>query len=135
MLASLVDSHNNILVPGFYANVRPNMLAAALQRLEGSREFSLEGWGGQGAGWGRFLQACGLAAACRSSAQQHGLPNARSLALAPCPPLNSYKQHLGVAQLTAGRSEQDLLNARWCQPSLRCGGSARLCRSLRSLSA
>lgn len=26
MLASLVDSHNNILVPGFYANVRPNML-------------------------------------------------------------------------------------------------------------
>ncbi len=43
VLASLVDSHNNILVPGFYANVRPNMLHAALQRLESSREFSLAG--------------------------------------------------------------------------------------------
>lgn len=29
---------------------------------------------------------------------------------------------LGVQELTAGRSERDLLNARWCQPSLRCGG-------------
>ena len=29
VLASLVDSHNNILVPGFYANVRPNMLQAS----------------------------------------------------------------------------------------------------------
>ncbi|KAI7835447.1 hypothetical protein COHA_010652 [Chlorella ohadii] len=44
VLASLVDSHNNILVPGFYANVRPNMLQAALPRLEASHEFSLEGY-------------------------------------------------------------------------------------------
>ncbi|KAL4857151.1 Cys-Gly metallodipeptidase DUG1 [Chlorella vulgaris] len=72
VLASLVDSHNNILVPGFYANVRPNMLNAALQRIEASHEFSLD----------------------------------------------SYKKYLGVQQLTAGRSEQDLLTARWCQPSL-----------------
>jgi di- and tripeptidase/Cys-Gly metallodipeptidase DUG1 len=43
VLASLVDSHSNILVPGFYANVRPNMLAAALRRLETSHEFSLDG--------------------------------------------------------------------------------------------
>ena len=43
VLASLVDSHNNILVPGFYSNVRPNMLQPALQRLESSQEFSLDG--------------------------------------------------------------------------------------------
>ena len=43
VLASLVDSHTNILVPGFYANVRPNMLQAALARLESSKEFSLDG--------------------------------------------------------------------------------------------
>lgn len=44
MLASLVDSHNNILVPGFYGGVRPNMLTAALARLEASHEFSLDGY-------------------------------------------------------------------------------------------
>ena len=43
VLASLVDSHNNILVPGFYSHVRPNMLQAALARLESSKEFSLDG--------------------------------------------------------------------------------------------
>lgn len=43
LLASLVDSRNSILVPGFYANVRPNMLDAALPRLEASHEFSLDG--------------------------------------------------------------------------------------------
>jgi hypothetical protein len=51
VLASLVDSHNNILVPGFYANVRPDMLEAALPRLEQAHEFSLDGCVGW-QGWG-----------------------------------------------------------------------------------
>ena len=44
LLASLVDSRNNITVPGFYSGVRPNTLGAALQRLDGCHEFSLEGY-------------------------------------------------------------------------------------------
>lgn len=44
LLASLVDSRNNIMVPGFYSGVRPNTLGAALQRLDGCHEFSLEGY-------------------------------------------------------------------------------------------
>lgn len=72
VLASLVDSRNNICVPGFYSGVRPNMLSAALQRLRTSSEFSLDG----------------------------------------------YRTTLGVKELTAGRSEEELLTARWCQPSL-----------------
>ena len=44
LLASLVDSRNNIMVPGFYAGVRPNTLGAALQRLDKCHEFSLEGY-------------------------------------------------------------------------------------------
>lgn len=44
LLASLVDSRNNIMVPGFYSGVRPNTLGAALQRLDKCREFSLEGY-------------------------------------------------------------------------------------------
>jgi di- and tripeptidase/Cys-Gly metallodipeptidase DUG1 len=59
VLASLVDSHNNILVPGFYANVRPNMLNAALQRIEASHEFSLDRWvGAQGQGGGGRVLRC-----------------------------------------------------------------------------
>lgn len=72
ILASLVDSRNNVSVPGFYDDVRQDMLEAALQRLQGSEEFSLE----------------------------------------------SYRRALGVAELTAGRSEHELLTARWCQPTL-----------------
>ena len=44
LLASLVDSRNNIMVPGFYSGVRPNTLGAALQRLDKCQEFSLEGY-------------------------------------------------------------------------------------------
>ncbi|KAL3135302.1 hypothetical protein ABBQ32_007500 [Trebouxia sp. C0010 RCD-2024] len=44
LLASLVDSRNNIMVPGFYLGVRPNTLGAALQRLDKCHEFSLEGY-------------------------------------------------------------------------------------------
>lgn len=44
LLASLVDSRNNIMVPGFYSGVRPNTLGAALQRLDSCHEFSLEGY-------------------------------------------------------------------------------------------
>lgn len=44
LLASLVDSRNNIMVPGFYSGVRPNTLGAALQRLDNCHEFSLEGY-------------------------------------------------------------------------------------------
>lgn len=44
LLASLVDSRNNIMVPGFYNGVRPNTLGAALQRLDTCHEFSLEGY-------------------------------------------------------------------------------------------
>ncbi len=44
LLASLVDSRNNIMVPGFYSGVRPNTLGAALQRLDNCNEFSLEGY-------------------------------------------------------------------------------------------
>ena len=44
LLASLVDSRNNIMVPGFYSGVRPNTLGAALQRLDKCHEFSLEGY-------------------------------------------------------------------------------------------
>ncbi len=72
VLASLIDSRSNVSVPGFYDDVRPNMLTAALQRLQASSEFSLEG----------------------------------------------YRKALGIKELTAGRSERELLNARWCQPSL-----------------
>lgn len=72
VLASLIDSRSNVSVPGFYGDVRPNMLTAALQRLQASSEFSLEG----------------------------------------------YRKALGIKELTAGRSERDLLNARWCQPTL-----------------
>ena len=72
VLASLIDSRSNVSVPGFYDGVRPNMLAAALQRLEDCSEFSLDG----------------------------------------------YKKALGVKELTAGRSERELLTARWCQPAL-----------------
>lgn len=72
VLASLVDSRNNICVPGFYAGVRDNMLSAAMERMRTSSEFSLEG----------------------------------------------YRQALGVKELSAGRSEEELLTARWCQPSL-----------------
>ena len=134
VLASLVDSHNNILVPGFYANVRANMLQAALARLEGSHEFSLDGWvreGGGGrdlllfrqTGWAKracewqMLERCPAAvppAAYTLLLAVHLFPPA-----APPTALCSYKQQLGVQELTSGRSEQDLLNARWCQPSLR----------------
>ena len=72
VLASLIDSRSNVSVPGFYDDVRPNMLTAALQRLQASSEFSLEG----------------------------------------------YRKALGIKELTAGRSERELLNARWCQPTL-----------------
>ena len=74
VLASLVDSRNNIMVPGFSAGVQPDMLRAAMGRLAAhSDEFSLGG----------------------------------------------YREALGVPDsLTTGRSESDLLNARWCQPSL-----------------
>lgn len=44
LLASLVDSRNNIMVPGFYEGVRPNTLGAALQRLDNCNEFSLAGY-------------------------------------------------------------------------------------------
>ena len=44
LLASLVDSRNSIMVPGFYEGVRPNTLGAALQRLNGCNEFSLAGY-------------------------------------------------------------------------------------------
>jgi di- and tripeptidase/Cys-Gly metallodipeptidase DUG1 len=44
VLASLVDSENHILVPGFHDLVRPNTLAPALARLTTSSEFSLEGY-------------------------------------------------------------------------------------------
>ena len=44
LLASLVDSRNNIMVPGFYEGVRPNTLGAALQRLNNCNEFSLAGY-------------------------------------------------------------------------------------------
>lgn len=44
LLASLVDSRNNIMVPGFYEGVRPNTLGAALQRLDNCKEFSLAGY-------------------------------------------------------------------------------------------
>ena len=44
MLASLVDSRNNISVPGFYDNVRGGMLDAALARLEASSEFNLNAY-------------------------------------------------------------------------------------------
>lgn len=73
VLASLVDSHNNIMVPHFHEDVRPCMLDPALPRLEANpNEFSLSG----------------------------------------------YKDVLGVADLTAGRSVRDLLHARWCSPVL-----------------
>ena len=32
--------------------------------------------------------------------------------------LDGYRKHLGVKELTAGRSEEELLWARWCQPTL-----------------
>ncbi len=45
VLASLVDSHNNIMVPHFYEDVRPSMLDPALPRLEANAaEFSLKGY-------------------------------------------------------------------------------------------
>lgn len=44
VLASLVDSSNRILVPGFQALVRPNTLEPALERLAASSEFSLDGY-------------------------------------------------------------------------------------------
>ena len=44
VLASLVDSSNRILVPGFQALVRPNTLEPALERLAVSSEFSLDGY-------------------------------------------------------------------------------------------
>jgi len=44
VLASLVDSRNNISVPGFYDNVRGGMLDAALARLEASSEFNLNAY-------------------------------------------------------------------------------------------
>lgn len=72
VLASLVDSRSNICVPGFYDDVRPDMLFPAMERLQNSSEFSLDG----------------------------------------------YRKALGVQELTAGRSEVELLTARWCQPSL-----------------
>lgn len=73
VLASLVDSHNNIMVPHFHEDVRACMLDPALPRLEANpAEFSLSG----------------------------------------------YKDVLGVADLTAGRSVRDLLHARWCSPAL-----------------
>lgn len=71
ILASLVDSRNMICVPGFYDDVRPDMLTPAMKTMQTS-EFSLEG----------------------------------------------YKKAIGVQMLTAGRSEEELLTARWCQPSL-----------------
>lgn len=72
LLASLVDSRSTVSIPGFYDGIRPNMLAAALDRLRESNEFSLEG----------------------------------------------YRAALGVRELTAGRSVQELLTARWCAPAL-----------------
>lgn len=44
VLASLVDSGNRILVPGFHDLVRPNTLVPALARLNTSSEFSLDGY-------------------------------------------------------------------------------------------
>lgn len=42
VLSTLVDSHNNIQVPGFYDNVKPSLLDAAWQSLENSEEFALD---------------------------------------------------------------------------------------------
>jgi len=44
VLASLIDSRNNIQVPGFYDGVREGMLDAADSRLEQSSEFQLDGY-------------------------------------------------------------------------------------------
>lgn len=45
LLASLVDSHSNVMVPGFYEGVRQRMLQPALGRLRGSGvEFNLDGY-------------------------------------------------------------------------------------------
>ena len=41
ILAGLVDSSNNILIPGWYDAVRHNTLAPALERLDASAEFTL----------------------------------------------------------------------------------------------
>jgi Cys-Gly metallodipeptidase DUG1 len=72
LLASLVDGRATILVPGFYGGVRPNMLSAALPRLQNCAEFSMEG----------------------------------------------YQKALGVPELTTGRSVPDLLESRWCRPTM-----------------
>ena len=72
ILSSLVDSRSTICVPGFYDDVCPDMLTPAMERLQTSSEFSLDG----------------------------------------------YRKAIGVQELTAGRSEVELLTARWCQPSL-----------------
>ncbi|KAI8105103.1 hypothetical protein M9435_000274 [Picochlorum sp. BPE23] len=72
LLASLVDSRSNVCVPGFYEDVKESCLDIAMQRLEDSNEFSLEG----------------------------------------------YRAYLGVKELTVGRTEEELLWARWCQPTL-----------------
>ncbi|GMH45158.1 hypothetical protein BSKO_13115 [Bryopsis sp. KO-2023] len=42
ILATLVDSHNSILVPGFYDNVSETLLDASWPGLENSDEFSIE---------------------------------------------------------------------------------------------
>jgi len=66
LLASLVDSRNNITVPGFYSGVRPNTLGAALQRLDGCHEFSLEGYR-EALGIPKLASAANMRSASRQS--------------------------------------------------------------------
>ena len=44
LLATLVDSHSGICVPGFYDDVATTLLDAAWKGLESSEEFSPEGY-------------------------------------------------------------------------------------------
>ena len=44
MLATLVDSHSNICVPGFYDDAATTLLDAAWKGMESSEEFSPEGY-------------------------------------------------------------------------------------------
>lgn len=44
ILASLVDSHNNIAVPGFYEAVKHSSIEQTLTRLEASDEFSIDSY-------------------------------------------------------------------------------------------
>ena len=122
LLATLVDSQHNILVPGFYDDVDPGLLEPTLQSFQV-----------------RVPACClhNMLRTMRQCASVRAPPESRRCADACCTgaerarggvqargggavdfDVSAYMASLGVPALTTGGSVEEVLTARWCTPSL-----------------